>query len=308
MTKLPLVSIAVLSYRNTEYLEECLASIFSQTYENIELIVSNDGADEFDREAVESVIAAKAPKNITNLIINKNPRNMGTVAHCNILLDLAGGDYILFMACDDVFHNPQVIWDMVEGFGKFQPDVMSLACQTEMWNDNLSIFLKSYMSKKSQQLINTLTPEELYRNYLVTSALFPAGSRIYKRECFERYGRFDENYYIIEDWSSSMAHAKRGMKTRYMDINALIHRAGGVSHSEPMQKSFAQKMYVLDLIRGYEEALADESISMETLSEVNRKRDWWSRRFFEIWNAGRQPIELLESLNLGAYLSGVCWR
>lgn len=308
MTKRPLVSIAVLSYRNTEYLEECLASIFSQTYENIELIVSNDGVDEFDGEAVRSAIAAKAPENITHVIVNKNPRNVGTVAHCNIVLDLAGGDYILFMACDDVFHNPRVIRDMVEGFGKFPPDVMSIACQTEMWNDNLSVFLKYYVSKKSRRLINTLTPEELYRNHLVMSALFPACSRIYKRECFERYGRFDEDYFIIEDWSSSMAHAKRGMKTRYLDIQAVIHRAGGVSHSEQVRESFAQKMYVLDLIRGYEEALADGSIDMETLHEVNRKRDWWSHRFFEIWSEGRQPAELFESLNLGAYLSSACWR
>ena len=40
----PLVSIVVPVYNTAEYVEECIQSILSQTYENKELILVNDGS------------------------------------------------------------------------------------------------------------------------------------------------------------------------------------------------------------------------------------------------------------------------
>lgn len=42
-----LISISILTYRNYRYLYEALESVFSQDYSNIELIVSDDGSDNF---------------------------------------------------------------------------------------------------------------------------------------------------------------------------------------------------------------------------------------------------------------------
>lgn len=298
----PLVSIAVLSYKNLEYLSECLNSIFLQTYSNIELIISNDGADGFDEDTVKLYAEEKRTNNIRNIIVNKNAHNVGTVKHCNIVLDLSNGEYIMFIACDDAYNNKDVVNDMVNGFKTVPPDAMSIVCQTEMRDKDLIKCLDIYVKKHAQKLINELSPYELYKNHLVLYALFPAASRIYKRESFEKYGRFDENYFLIEDATSSISHAKQGMKTYYLDIVGVNHRDGGVSHTEFSRESFAHKMYLLDTIKLYDNSLLDKSISADVLDKVNYKYVWWMRKFCEIWGNGL-PIELMESIYLGEYIS-----
>ena len=302
---IPLVTIAVLSYKNLEYLNECLDSIFSQTYSNIELIISNDGADEFDEDVIADEAGKMKSENIKQIIINKNSRNLGTVKHCNILLDCSNGEYIIFIACDDTFNNNDVVKDMVGGFDCVSPDVMSIVGQTEMRTSDLSVCTEYFVSKKTQKLINELSPKDFYKNHLVQSSLFPSASRIFKKECFKKYGKFDESCFLIEDWTLSLSHAKQGMKTYYLDIIAINHRAGGVSHSKIIKDSFAQKMFTLDMIKIMENSLMDYSVNTTTRDYVNNKRDFWVRSFFEIWGEGNLPAELLESINLGIYLANI---
>lgn len=306
MKKSPLVSIAVLSYKNTIYQKECLDSIFTQTYDNIELIISNDGADCFDRAGARLYAEANKTDNFSNIIINKNNHNMGTVRHCNIVLDLANGEYIMFIACDDTFNNNDVIKDMVDGFSLAPPDTMSIVGQTQMCNEDLTICMELYVKKETQRLINELTPKELYAKHLAYESVFPPASRIYKKEAFEKYGRFDEAYFLIEDWTSSISHAKQGMRTYYLDITCVNHRDGGVSHSASIKESHAHRMYALDLIKGYENVLLDESVPADVLSKVATRRNWWALIFCKTW-ASEYSLEMRESMRLGEYLASY-WK
>ena len=299
--KNPLVSIAVLSYNNLQYLNECLDSIFQQTYDNIELIISNDGADNFNEAEVKCYAETNKSNNVS-LIINKNKRNFGTVKHCNVILDLANGDYIMFIACDDTFNNNSVVQDMVNGFNNAPPDTMSIVGQTEMRNEDLSICMELYVKKTTQKLINELPSQELYAKHLAYESIIPPASRIFKKDVFEKYGRFDESYFLIEDWISSMSHAKQGMKSYYQDITCVNHRDGGVSHSVSLKESYAHRMYVLDLIKGFENVLLDESITSDILDIVSEKRNWWLLHFCSTWDF-EYSVELQGSIALGEYLA-----
>jgi len=298
----PQISVAVLSYKNTEFLYECLDSIFSQTYDNIELIVSNDGAIDFDICAVKRYVEENAKENITNIVVNKNKCNMGTVKHCNTVLGMSNGEYIILIGCDDAFNNNKVFMDMVDGFKSVPSDVMIIVCQTEMRDESLCVCNEFYVKENTKRVINSLSPLELYRSYLSLSALFPAASIIYRREVFEKYGGFDEDYFLIEDWPASVSFAKQGVRSYYLDIIAVNHRDGGVSHSELVRESRTQWLYVLDTLRCMESVLVDSMIDAQVLDIVNRKSDWWIRRYFEIWG-DKVPMEFLESLNTGVYIS-----
>ena len=61
-----LISISILTYRNYRYLYEALESVFSQDYSNIELIVSDDGSDNFPEDEIRTYIQKNKKNNIKN--------------------------------------------------------------------------------------------------------------------------------------------------------------------------------------------------------------------------------------------------
>lgn len=91
-SRMPLISIVIPTYNRPESLQRCLAAYHAQSYANIEIIVVNDCGED-----VAKVVApfAKARCYTT-------PQNVGVNAALNFGLRRAKGDYVGFMADDDL--------------------------------------------------------------------------------------------------------------------------------------------------------------------------------------------------------------
>ena len=98
ITTLPLFSVIILTYLQRHFIEECIDSVLMQDYPNIELvvcddcsadfdtqevIVSDDGSDNFPEEAVNEYIACNKSSNIKSVKIHREESNVGTVKHLN---------------------------------------------------------------------------------------------------------------------------------------------------------------------------------------------------------------------------------
>jgi len=90
----PLVSVIIPCYNHGVYILQCLASIKGQTYNNIEIIVVNDGSSDED---TISVINGINDSQIT--VINK--KNEGLAAARNTGIDASKGEIILPIDSDD---------------------------------------------------------------------------------------------------------------------------------------------------------------------------------------------------------------
>ena len=102
----PLISVIVPVFNAAPYLDQCLESIESQSYENLEIICLNDGSTDNSLATIEEH-AAKDPRII---IINKE--NQGYGATCNRGLAEAKGDYISIIEPDD-WILPSMYEDMI---------------------------------------------------------------------------------------------------------------------------------------------------------------------------------------------------
>lgn len=103
---IPLVSIIVPIYNLEEYISDCLNSLISQTYTNIEIILVNDGSTDNSKNICEEFC-----KLDNRIILLNHTSNLGVVTARNDGIRIARGGYIVFVDGDDWVES-----NMVEAF------------------------------------------------------------------------------------------------------------------------------------------------------------------------------------------------
>lgn len=91
----PLISVIVPVYNGQDYLEKCIKSIENQSYDNIEIIIVNDGST----DATASV-CVQLRENYENIRII-TMEDEGVSAARNAGIDAAGGVFLAFVDADD---------------------------------------------------------------------------------------------------------------------------------------------------------------------------------------------------------------
>ena len=100
--KNPLISIIVCIYNGEKYLKECINSIITQDYTNLEIILVNDGSKDNSKNIIDNFV-----KNDSRIIsIHKN--NSGVSDSRNKALSIANGEYICIIDQDDCISNDYI--------------------------------------------------------------------------------------------------------------------------------------------------------------------------------------------------------
>ena len=116
MTNQPKVSIIITNYNYWQYLEDAIKSAKDQTYENIEIIVVDDGSDKGEYHSFYV-------NNYEEKIKWVYQTNRGLPSARNTGLMNATGDYVLFLDADDMI-MPMYIEEAVNAAVKEKVDVV----------------------------------------------------------------------------------------------------------------------------------------------------------------------------------------
>lgn len=111
------VSIIVPNYNGEKYIKRCLKTLIKQTYENIEIIVIDDGSNDRSREIIRKL--AKKDKRI---IFVEND-NHGVSYTRNLGLARASGDYITFIDSDD-YVEYSTYFELMKLVNKYDLDIV----------------------------------------------------------------------------------------------------------------------------------------------------------------------------------------
>jgi len=97
----PLVSILMPAFNSESYINEAIDSILDQTYENIQLIIYDDGSTDGTRALIRDYIDPR-------VIGIFSDQNYGVVHARNAMIDRAEGKYIALMDSDDIAHPSRI--------------------------------------------------------------------------------------------------------------------------------------------------------------------------------------------------------
>ena len=98
----PMVSILVPVYNASQWLRECLDSIVGQTYDNLQVVLVDDGSTD-DSLAICQEYASRY-----SFVEVYHQENRGVAAARNTLLGKANGEYVLFVDADDWIERDMV--------------------------------------------------------------------------------------------------------------------------------------------------------------------------------------------------------
>ncbi len=170
-----LISVIVPIYNVEDYLVKSVDSILNQTYENLEIILVDDGSTDMSGAMCDSF------KEQDERIKVIHKKNGGLSDARNAGLDIATGDYIGYVDSDD-WIEPDMFELMVTNCEKYGSDVA--ACR-------YSKVYKDFTVNESTDLILHMTREEALETYICENLERPiynsVWSKLFKRDLVKDY-------------------------------------------------------------------------------------------------------------------------
>jgi len=99
----PLVSVICLCYNHSRFVVEAIASVLSQTYQNIELIVVDDASIDESQQVIENYLQHHPKVKFIPL-----SKNIGNCRAFNIGWQQASGEFIIDLAADDILYPERI--------------------------------------------------------------------------------------------------------------------------------------------------------------------------------------------------------
>jgi len=208
----PLVSVVVPSYNHETYIEACILSIVNQTYQNIELIVIDDGSSDHSREILERLQKQYGFK----LLFQENQGLSKTLNKA--IRQFAHGKYITGSASDDFLMTDKI--ERQVNYMESDPACSLVFGKVHMIDENSQIIEGLTIIDPVQDPIKSVQFESLIEHNCI-----PAASIMYRKDVWEQCGGYDENS-IIEDWGLWLEFAYSG-KIVYLDEYFSFYRWHG---------------------------------------------------------------------------------
>ncbi len=96
----PLASLLLIAYNQQATIGEAIAGALAQTYEPLEIVVSDDASSDGTWAQMQTAVAGyTGPHRVT---LNRNPVNLGIGAHLSHLVQISSGELLFVAAGDDV--------------------------------------------------------------------------------------------------------------------------------------------------------------------------------------------------------------
>lgn len=277
-----LISVVVTCYNHQDYIEQCLRSIFAQTYRNIELLVLDDGSSDHSAEIIEAVLAdSPFPTRF------ESHENMGVVKTRNKALQQIQGTYFIFVDSDDFLDS-----DYIEGFYTSMVQEEADIVYGDLYDPDKKEF---YLKSRPYDKLAFLTENFISNCSLIRRSV---ADGIYYDEALNREKLEDYDFLlnlIINQGAKPVYDAKTKLNYRVFDKESISKRDSTRYHYEMYLKIL--RKYVRQIPDDIYQALGKNIFTLEgRLDELIQHMDKVSDYVLELQEDQRLLHKNLDSL------------
>ena len=202
-----LVSIIIPVYNAEFYLKRCLDSVVVQTYQNIEVILIDDGSVDKSSEICDEY---KFKDN--RFVVIHNKYNKGVSAARNTGVDYASGKYICFIDSDDFVKNNYV----------------EILCENMKKGYEMVCCNYLDVSKYGNVTCKDFGNKELTKRYLIKSVIKGTGGVLWNKMfvndiIINNQLKFDESLFMCEDLIFILTYIQYVKRWIYIDKTLYIY-------------------------------------------------------------------------------------
>ncbi|WP_374440806.1 glycosyltransferase family 2 protein [Epilithonimonas sp.] len=262
MNNHPLISVIILCYNAERTLERCLASIVHQSYDNLEIILVDDGSTDNS-----SVIYEGFRDKDSRIKIFKQD-NSGVSKARNIGVKASAGDYVCFVDSDD-WVEPDYCSELYQLLTEEKADIAIIEASYEDENGNV-VFYKPISQETvmdGQRALSLLLEDEviqshpwgkLYKTLFFKNVNFPENLK-----CFEDYStlfkifdqatkvvRSNKKLYHYIQHADSLSHNLSPTTAYYfylaiMDVTRFLQNSSAADHKAAITKNIIRKLLMV---------------------------------------------------------------
>lgn len=250
----PLVSIAVISYNSEKYILETLESVKVQTYNNIELVISDDCSTDKTLELCQQWIE-KNKWRFVDIHIVQSPINTGQSGNYNRAFDACTGEWIKEIDGDDRL-LPNCITDFIQ-YTKEHPEAKYIFGKMTFIGEN-SDALKEF--KKWLDYSFFFMPQNDQLHQLIHERnCVPSPSSFYNRGYILGLGvRCDERIPYIEDYPKWINLLQKKVHFFFLDKLVVEYRIdSGISTRSRPSAVFYESNLLFDIYYRWSEWIAE---------------------------------------------------
>lgn len=271
----PLVSVCIPAYNNADTIKETMESVLSSTWQNLELIVVDDGS----KDATLAVVRETAAKD-GRVRVYENESNLGMSGNWNRCLELCRGEYLKLLCADDLIHPTLIEREvrlMVEN-----PQALLVQTDTrfiDIYGKTTGFYRRYYKS-------GLVEGKRVCRFSVFTRDYLGAPlANLIRRSAYESCGGFDPSFVYMIDYDFYMKIACSGkIYILHEPLNSFRIRSD--SNTGQVMGGGKEKIYIEEhrrLVKKYADELCLASWQVELSVMIRRLMSFLGNLYLKIF-------------------------
>jgi hypothetical protein len=215
-----MISIIIVNYNGRHFLDACLSSLISQTFQDFEIILVDNASIDGSFEYIQS--------RYPSVTVIENKENRGFAGGANDGIQVARGEYILTLN-NDTIADPEFLEHLKDAM---EIDDNVGMCAAKMLYPDGRINSTAICISRSGAAWDRGRFEQDAGQYDIPEEVFGpcAGAALYRKKMLDEIGLFDEDFFLfMEDVDLACRARLAGWKCMYVPLARVVHIHGGTA-------------------------------------------------------------------------------